>query len=272
MKKSFSKHPSWIRGKLSWDENFKASKDLLRRLELNSICVEAACPNKGECWKKKHITFLILGDKCTRGCRFCNVHTGTMVVPDEKEPLNIVEAVKTLGSRYVVITSVTRDDLPDGGAGQFVKTVNAIKKEDKTIKVELLIPDFNGTKELIEKVSFSGADVIGHNIEMVESLYENIRPRSSYRTSLAVLEILSKLSEKKKFFTKSSIILGLGEQTEEVLQTLEDLSKARTDIVYMGQYLNPSDKHVEVKKYYTPDEFLSFKKEAEKKGFFSSLF
>ena len=267
MDKSFSKHPSWIRGKISWDDNFNASKDLLRSLDLNSVCVEAACPNKGECWERKHITFLILGDKCTRGCLFCNLPKGVMIDPDEKEPSNIVEAVKTLGSRYVVITSVTRDDLLDGGAEQFVKTVNAIKEEDKSIKVELLIPDFNGKKELIEKVAFSGADVIGHNIEMAESLYKKIRPLSNYRTSLNVLKMLSELSPNGKFLTKSSIILGLGERTEEILQTLQDLHKVRTDIVYMGQYLNPTNKHAEVKKYYTPDEFSFFKQEAEKEGF-----
>ena len=136
MKKSLSKHPSWIRGKISLDDSFNTSKDLLRKLCLNSVCVEAACPNKGECWERKHITFLILGDKCTRGCLFCNITSGTMSMPDKKEPLNILEAVKSLGSKYIVITSVTRDDLPDGGVEQFIKTVSAIKGYDREIKVE----------------------------------------------------------------------------------------------------------------------------------------
>jgi lipoic acid synthetase len=263
MTESVLKHPSWIRGKLSWDKNFNESRDLIRELNLKSVCVEAACPNKGECWSNRHITFLILGDICTRGCCFCNISFGEPRMPDKKEPSNIVKAVERMGSKYVVITSVTRDDLADGGAGHFIQTVKLLKEHNNSIKVELLIPDFNADSALIGKIALSGADVIGHNIEMPQPLYACIRPRSDYRLSLKTLKLLSGQKKENGFLTKSSMILGLGEQYQDILATFEDLRRADVDILYLGQYLNPSGKNSPVLKYYTPEEFELLKKKAE---------
>ncbi len=262
-----SQRPSWIRGKLPWSKEFHESEVLIRDLGLNSVCVEAACPNKGECWKNKHITFLILGDICTRGCHFCNVSFGVPSAPDKKEPFNIVEAVKKMNREYVVITSVTRDDLAGGGAEYFVKTVELIKRYDGSIKVELLIPDLKGEETLIKKIAGSGADVIGHNIETPGSLYGVIRPRSDYKISLETLRILSEYKRSMGFLTKSSIILGLGETRQEISITFDHLMASGVDILYLGQYLSPARTNIPVQKYYTPQEFELLKAEAKQIGF-----
>ncbi len=258
------KTPSWIRGKVSWDESFNAVKELTEELSLNSVCVSAACPNKGECWEKKHITFMILGDVCTRACRFCNIGDDNPRKVDPTEPKRIAEAVQKLGAKYVVITSVTRDDLPDQGAEQFASTVSSIKKSNTDTLVELLIPDFNGSEELLDRIVLSGADVIGHNIEMPRSLYKDVRPRADYDRSIKVLKFLSKGGNKP---VKSSIMVGLGEKEEDIYKTLEDLKCAGVSILYIGQYLRPTKDHCPVKKYYTLQEFSSLEDVAKNMGF-----
>ncbi len=238
------------------------------RLKLNSVCVEAACPNRGECWDKEHVTFMILGDICTRRCRFCNVKEGSPRPVDRSEPGRIAHAVKELGIKYVVITSVTRDDLPDGGAEHFVKTVREIKSLSEDILVELLIPDLGAEEGLLRKIAFSGADVIGHNIEMPGSLYGEIRPRADYSRSLDVLKKLDRMrDEGAGMLVKSSIMLGLGENAEDVLRSLKDLKGAGVDIVYLGQYLSPSKEHWPCERYYTPDEFTFWGDRAKELGF-----
>lgn len=240
-------------------------RGLLRDLNLNSVCVSAACPNKGECWEARHVTFMILGNRCTRDCRFCNIRESAPEAPDPDEPRNVSAAVRKLGVRYAVITSVTRDDLNDKGAGQFLMTVRAIKKETPGVLVELLIPDFNAEEIFLNEMVFSGADVIGHNIEMPETLYAEVRPRAHYARSIRALEILKRKAGNVPI--KSSIILGLGEAEEDILRTLGDLKDAGVDIVYIGQYLSPSKDHWPVKKYYGPSEFHFLRKKSREMGF-----
>ena len=260
--------PDWIRAKVSWDRNFGEVRDLLKELDLNSVCVEAACPNRGECWEARHVTFMILGNVCGRGCRFCNISGGSPDTPDPAEPRNVAAAVKKLGAKYIVITSVTRDDLKDKGAGHFTRTITEIKTKIPDIPVELLIPDLGGDPGLVRKIAFSSAEVIGHNIEMPEALYADIRPKADYRRSLDVLNILNTLKkEGADILVKSSIIVGLGETGEDVSRTLRDLKAAGTDIVYIGQYLAPSAKAWPVRKYYSPEEFKFFEEEAGRMGF-----
>lgn len=265
--------PEWIRGKISLDENSSKVRTILRELGINTVCEEAACPNKGECWEKKHVTFMILGNRCTRDCVFCNVTKEAPSAPDPLEPAKIAEAVKKLGVKYAVITSVTRDDLSDKGAGQFVRTVKEISSSCPDVPVELLIPDLGADVKLLEKISSSGARVIGHNMEMPRRLYREIRPKADYDRSLEVLKILKNNTSHGSRATshevkvKSSIMLGLGEAEEDILDTLLDLKKAEVDIVYMGQYLSPSGRHWPVKKYYTPEEFDHFARKAGDLGF-----
>ncbi|RKY41755.1 MAG: lipoyl synthase [Candidatus Makaraimicrobium thalassicum] len=260
--------PDWIRGRVSWDEGFSEVRDLLRRLNLNSVCVEAACPNRGECWEARHVTFMVLGDVCTRDCRFCNVTGGFPAHPDPSEPRNVALAVKELAIRYVVITSVTRDDLKDGGADHFLRTVREIKAGTPEVLVELLIPDLGADPGSLRKTAFSSAEVIGHNIEMPRALYPAIRPKASYERSLDVLNVLNSMKEEgAEILVKSSLMLGLGESEEDIFRTLKDIRDAGVDIVYMGQYLSPSRDHWPVRKYYRPAEFEFLKKKAGEMGF-----
>ena len=261
--------PDWIRGRVSWSEDLGKVRDLLQGLSLNSVCVSAACPNRGDCWKERHVTFLIMGNTCTRCCRFCNIREGHPKELDPKEPENISKAVKELGAKYVVITSVTRDDISDKGAGHFLKTVNAVKKRTPEAMVEILIPDFDANETFLSEMAFSGADAIGHNIEMPENLYPEIRPRADYARSLKTLAILRKKAGNIPI--KSSIMLGLGETEEDILRTLDDLKGEGVDIVYLGQYLNPSRDHWPVKRYYNPSEFHFFRKKAREMGFKAAM-
>jgi lipoic acid synthetase len=256
--------PGWVRGRVSWKEDFKKVRELIRDLGLNSVCVSAKCPNKGECWERRHVTFMILGDSCTRNCLFCGVKSESAGTVDSEEPGNVSRAVKELGAIYAVITSVTRDDLWDRGAGQFLKTVNAIKKENPKVLVEFLIPDLNADEAFLGEIAFSGADVIGHNIEMPEKFYPDLRPEAGYERSLKALEILK---TKAAVPIKSSMMVGLGEKERDIFRTLEDLKDAGVDIVYIGQYLAPSKDHWPVKRYYSPSEFHSLRKRAEEMGF-----
>jgi lipoic acid synthetase len=260
--------PDWIRAKISWDKNFERVRSLLEELGLNSVCVEAACPNRGECWEAHHVTFMILGNACTRNCRFCNVAGGSPKTPDFSEPRKIAMAVKKLRARYVVITSVTRDDLEDKGAGHFARTVREIKTNTPGVLVELLIPDLDADHALLEKIAFSGAEVIGHNIETPKALYARVRPEADYQKSLDALGRLNAAKKKgADILVKSSIVLGMGETEEDIFRTVRDLSSAGADIVYMGQYLSPSRKHWPVRKYYSPEEFKSLEKKAGQMGF-----
>ena len=264
--------PDWIRGKVSWSEGLKEVKGILAELKLTTVCIEADCPNKGECWEKKHATFMILGDVCTRGCNFCNLTSGDPSEPDLSEPERVAKAVKELGIKYAVITSVTRDDLDDKGAGQFEKTVKAIKSICPDVLVEFLIPDFDGSKALIEKVAFSGADVVGHNIEVPENMYPAVRPRSDYTRSLGVLRVLSDLKKKgADILVKSSLIIGLGEEEEGIMTTLKDLKASGVDIVYIGQYLSPSKRHSPVRRFYKPAEFDKLEQKTRQIGFKSVI-
>jgi lipoic acid synthetase len=263
--KDLSLRPEWIRGKVSWNEDFRKVSELLQQLSLNSVCVSAACPNKGECWEAGHVTFMILGKNCTRACRFCNVEKNAPCKVDHREPENIAEAVKKLGAEYAVITSVSRDDLPDKGMGHFVRTVSRIKANTPQVKVELLIPDMDGDAGLLEKIAGSGADVIGHNIEMPEALYPELRPESSYRKSLQTLSTLKEAA--KDTPVKSSFMLGLGETEEDIFLLLQDLKDAGVDIVYAGQYLSPSRDHWPVRKYYGLEEFKLLEERISQMGF-----
>lgn len=251
--------PYWLRRNLSYSRDFFATKELLRRFKLNTVCEEALCPNIGECWSRNEATFIILGKNCTRNCLFCNVNSKAPEDVDTEEPFKIAQAVKELQLDYVIITSVTRDDLEDRGAGQFVKTVKAIKSLCPSTIIEILIPDI----DISEKLT-AGVSVVGHNIEMTERLYPLIRPQADYRRSLEILRTLGNYSE---ILSKSAIMIGLGEEWDEIILTLKDLKNAGVSIVYIGQYLRPSKKHFPVYKYYTPSEFEAIGDIARDLGF-----
>lgn len=256
--------PPWLNKKI----DLKAChtlKLLLKDLKLHTICEEAGCPNISECFSKKTATFLILGDICTRNCRFCGVKKGKPCPIDEEEPERVAEAVRRLNLRHVVITSVTRDDLPDGGAGQFAQTIISIKKTMEKITIEVLIPDFKGNRRAIERVIEAGPDVIGHNIETVPRLYPDVRQAADYFRSLEVLKAVKTLSN--GIYTKSGLMLGLGEEEGEVLEVFKALRGADCDFLSLGQYLPPSLKAYPVKEYLHPDKFDYYKEKALSLGF-----
>jgi lipoic acid synthetase len=259
------RHPEWIKVKTPGSPNYLRLKRILRQKNLHTVCEEARCPNIGECWGNKTATFLILGDTCTRGCRFCAIDKGKPVALDAEEPRNVALVVKDLGLAHIVVTSVNRDDLPDGGAGHFAKTVFWIKALNPQIRVELLIPDFDGNLQALKTVVESGIEILNHNIETVPRLYGKVRPGHSYECSLNIL------SEAKKYrddvLTKSGLMLGVGETHNEVIVTLEELRDKKVDIVTLGQYLQPSNRQLKVDRYVTPDEFNEFKMAGEKLGF-----
>jgi lipoic acid synthetase len=259
------RHPDWIKVKAPGSPNYLRLKHILRQKNLHTVCEEARCPNIGECWGNKTATFLILGDTCTRGCRFCAIDKGKPVALDAEEPRNVALVVKDLGLAHIVVTSVNRDDLPDGGAGHFAKTVFWIKALNPQIRVELLIPDFDGNLQALKTVVESGIEILNHNIETVPRLYGKVRPGHSYECSLNIL------SEAKKYrddvLTKSGLMLGVGETHNEVIVTLEELRDKKVDIVTLGQYLQPSNRQLKVDRYVTPDEFKEFAMAGEKLGF-----
>ena len=256
--------PAWLNKKIDLNSCRKI-KGLLRDFHLHSVCEESLCPNISECFSCGVATFMILGDICTRGCKFCNINKGRPNLTDSSEPKNIRQAVDKLGLKYVVITSPTRDDLCDGGAQIFSDVVKELKSLDSRIKVELLIPDFLGDINCLEKIGNSGAEVIGHNLETVPSLYEKVRKAADYNRSLGVLKVVKQL--KKGIFTKSGLILGLGEAENEVLQVLRDLRSINCDLLTLGQYLPPSLAHYPLKEYIDPKKFAFFKDFALKIGF-----
>lgn len=257
--------PQWLRATAPSGENYQKVKQVLAAYELHTVCESADCPNVGECFESLTATFMILGDTCTRSCQFCAVKKGETSPPDKEEPERISLAVKELGLCYVVITSVTRDDLPDGGAESFAETVLSLKRNIPECKVEVLIPDFQGSWEALEKVIKAGPDVLNHNVETVERLYPLVRPLANYRRSLDVLE--TALRYDSSIITKSGIMLGLGETTDEVFQTLTDLLEAGCKFLTIGQYLRPSDRHLPVERYYSPEEFEYWSQTSKEIGF-----
>jgi lipoic acid synthetase len=259
------RHPDWLKVKIGGGEQYRRVKNLLRSSKLHTICEEAKCPNIAECFGNGTAVFLILGNICTRDCKYCNVTHGTPGLVNEQEPRAIAESVRTLGLRYVVVTSVTRDDLKDGGARVFYEAIKEIKKRNCTCKVEVLIPDFKGDTEALHTVIEGKPDVINHNIEVVEHMFPQIRPQGNYQTSLGLLKAVKKFDT--HILTKSGFMVGLGENTTQVVKTMKDLRNAEVDILTIGHYLQPTKKHIEIKKYYSPEEFLELKKIALSLGF-----
>jgi len=257
--------PSWIRVKAPTSNSFKFTSDIVKKYNLVTVCEEAACPNISECWQKKHATFMILGDTCTRACSFCNVKTGKPGTIDIFEPMRITKAVKELELEHVVITSVDRDDLFDGGAKHFVDVINCLRKECPNTTIEILTPDFLKKNEAKNILSQSLPDVFNHNLETVPRLYPTIRPGSRYFVSL---ELLSDMKKKNaKIFTKSGLMVGLGETIDEIYQVMDDLRSADVDFLTIGQYLQPTEKHAKLEKFISPQEFNTFYKMAYAKGF-----
>ena len=259
------KKPEWIRSKIINSQNFFLTKSIINKNNLNTVCQEANCPNITECWSKKHATFMIMGDTCTRACGFCDVKTGKPKSLDSLEPLKIAKATKELNLKHVVITSVDRDDLRDGGAEHFSEVINETRKLNKNTTIEVLTPDFLRKGNAYKKVVEANPDVFNHNIETVPSLYLKVRPGSRYFASLELLKSAKKINN--KIFTKSGIMLGLGEERDEILQVMDDLISAEVDFLTIGQYLQPSAKHYPLKRYVYPEEFEELKSIAKSKGF-----
>ena len=258
--------PDWIRVKAPVSKGFQETRALMRQLNLNTVCEEAACPNIGECWTKKHATVMILGDVCTRACAFCNVKTGMPRKVDPFEPEHVAEAAARLGLEHIVVTSVDRDDLPDGGAGQFVKVIDAVRRATPETTIEILTPDFRGKmREAVEAICAAKPDVYNHNLETVPRLYPTIRPGARYYASLRLLEEVKR--HDPAIFTKSGVMLGLGEERLEVHQVMDDMRSADVDFLTMGQYLQPTPKHARVAEFVTPQAFAAFGAIARAKGF-----
>ncbi|MBD1137653.1 lipoyl synthase [Pelagibacterales bacterium SAG-MED43] len=259
------KKPEWIRSKLSNSKEFFLTKTIVNKNNLVTVCQEANCPNITECWSKRHATFMIMGDTCTRACAFCDVKTGKPGKLDLLEPLKISQAVKKLDLKHVVITSVDRDDLEDGGSNHFFEVINQTRKINPNTTIEVLTPDFLRKGEAYKKVLEANPDVFNHNIETVPSLYLKVRPGSRYFSSLELLKNAKKIN--KKVFTKSGIMVGLGESKDEILQVMDDLKAADVDFLTIGQYLQPSVKHFPLDRYYRPEEFKELGVIAKAKGF-----
>ncbi|WP_298721450.1 lipoyl synthase [uncultured Ferrovibrio sp.] len=257
--------PDWIRAKAPTAPEVAETRKLMRDLKLNTVCEEAACPNLGECWKQRHATFMILGAVCTRACAFCNVATGKPGSLDPHEPQNVADAVGKLGLHHVVITSVDRDDLPDGGASQFVRTIEAIREASPKTTIEVLTPDFLRKPGAIEAVVKAKPDVFNHNLETVPRLYPTIRPGARYFASLQLLARVKEIDP--SMFTKSGLMVGLGEDKIELMQVMDDLRAADVDFITLGQYLQPTRKHAPVARFVEPAEFEAYKTLAYAKGF-----
>jgi len=258
--------PDWIRVKAPTSKGYGETRQLMRDLKLNTVCEEAACPNIGECWTKKHATVMILGDTCTRACAFCNVKTGMPGRVDAAEPDNVAEMVLKTGLEHIVVTSVDRDDLPDGGASQFVKVIQAVRAASPSTTIEILTPDFrNKMQRAIEAIVAARPDVYNHNLETVPRLYPTIRPGARYYASLRLLEEVKR--HDPSIFTKSGVMMGLGEERLEVHQVMDDMRCADIDFLTMGQYLRPTPKHAEVKEFVTPQAFKAYGAIARAKGF-----
>jgi len=257
--------PDWIRVKAPVSREYIATREVVRENKLHTVCEEAACPNIGECWTRRHATLMIMGDTCTRACAFCNVKTGLPAPLDAQEPDHVATAVRRLGLAHVVITSVDRDDLADGGADHFARVINAVHAESPTTSVEVLTPDFLRKDGAIETVMAARPEVFNHNLETVPRLYLNIRPGARYYASLRLLDRAKDLMPDG--FTKSGLMVGLGETREEIMQVMDDLRAARVDFLTIGQYLQPTRKHAKLDRFWTPEEFAGLESIARAKGF-----
>ena len=257
--------PDWIRVRAPGSPVYRETQRIIRENKLVTVCEEAACPNIGECWSKRHATMMIMGDTCTRACAFCNVRTGLPGPLDAEEPARVADAVARLGLRHVVVTSVDRDDLPDGGAEHFAAVIRAIRAASPGTTVEVLIPDFLRKDGALERVVEARPDVLNHNLETVPSLYLTVRPGARYFHSVRLLQRAKELDP--SLFTKSGIMVGLGEERNEVLQLMDDLRTAEVDFLTIGQYLQPSVKHAAVDRFVTPEEFEDYARLARSKGF-----
>lgn len=257
--------PPWLRVRLGLNENFLFLKRLLLDLGLHTVCEQACCPNRVECWNGRTATFLILGERCTRDCRFCAVAHGPEGLPDADEPERLSKAVNMMGLSFTVITSVTRDDLPDGGAGLFAETISAIRRACPRTLIEVLVPDFNGSREAIERVTLAGPDVLGHNMETVPRLYPAVRPGADYRRSLSLCAHVRRVDG--HMIIKSGLMLGLGESRDEIARVMEDLLAAGCTILTLGQYLQPTSGHAPVERFVSPDEFDEWRAKALTMGF-----
>ncbi len=257
--------PDWIRVRAPTSLGYRQTKELVQGLDLHTVCEEAGCPNIGECWSQKHATFMIMGGTCTRACSFCNVATGKPAALDANEPLNVARATAQMGLKHVVVTSVDRDDLEDGGAEHFVQTIQAIRSAAPETTIEILTPDFLRKPGAAERVIDAKADVFNHNLETVPRLYHSIRPGARYYQSLRLLDSVKQRDLNQ--FTKSGLMVGLGESRDEVLQVMDDLRVANVDFLTIGQYLQPTKKHAIIDRYWTPDEFKALETIAYAKGF-----
>lgn len=257
--------PEWIRVKAPTSATYQETRKLMRGLKLNTVCEEAACPNIGECWSQSHATFMILGDTCTRACAFCNIKTGLGNPVDPHEPNHVAEAAATLGLKHIVITSVDRDDLKDGGASQFVKVIRALRDKAPATTIEILTPDFRNKPGALEAVIEAKPDVFNHNLETVPRLYPTIRPGARYYHSLKLLDRVKQVDA--SIFTKSGVMVGLGEEKGEIYEVMDDMRSADIDFLTIGQYLQPTLHHAPVARFVTPDEFSAYQSMANGKGF-----
>jgi lipoic acid synthetase len=257
------RRPDWIRAKLPYGENYTKLLSLMRSKQLHTVCEEARCPNLGECWGRGTATFMILGDICTRSCGFCAVKTGRPAGLDTDEPRRVAEAVVSMKLRHVVITSVNRDELQDGGASVFAETIRQIRIREPRCRIEVLIPDFKGEKLAMDIVVDAAPDILNHNVETVPRLYNIVRPQAKYERSLEVLRYF----KMHNLVTKSGLMVGIGEKTEEVIEVMKDLRASEVDILTVGQYLQPTKEHLPIDRYVTPDEFKMYKEIGLDMGF-----
>ncbi len=258
-----ARKPEWLKVRLPHGKTFRDVKAIVEKYHLHTVCESARCPNQAECWARRTATFMILGDICTRSCRFCAVKTGRPTEADRLEPFRVAEAVKQLGLRHAVITSVNRDDLDDGGASIFAETVRQIRKKNPGCRVEVLIPDFKGEPEALSVLLKARPDILNHNVETVPRLYREVRPQAKYERSLWVLEE----SKRRGMVTKSGLMVGLGETPDEILTVMRDLRAVACDILTIGQYLRPTQNHLPVHRFVPPDEFDRYRREGLKMGF-----
>ncbi len=263
-KNKYHRKPHWLKVKLPSGRNFQKIRQIVSVNNLHTICTSGACPNMGECWVDGTATFMILGNICTRSCKFCNVTTGRPLPPDYEEPERVAESIRLMGVKHAVITSVDRDDLPDLGVGIWVETIRKIREKNPGITMETLIPDFQGKPEILDKIIQVAPEVVSHNLETVRRLTRKVRIQAKYDRSLFVLQYLKENGVRR---TKSGIMLGLGETDEDVLETLEDLRNVKTDVVTIGQYLQPNPRLLPVQEYVHPDKFAYFGEVAKKMGF-----
>lgn len=260
-----TRRPEWLKVRAPWGENYGSIKQTMRGLKLHTVCEEAMCPNIGECWGSGTATFLILGDTCTRSCGFCNIKTGRPEVLDLMEPERVARAIQTMGLKHAVITSVNRDELPDGGASVFARTIRRAKQLTPGLSVEVLIPDFKGDPVALKTVMDAQPEILNHNTETVPRLYLTVRPQADYRQTMTVLKRAKEFDPTA--LTKSGVMVGLGEEKDELLQVFRDLRESDVDILTVGQYLRPSPRHLPIVRYYHPDEFAELSEAAYGMGF-----